>query len=98
MKIVVVGKGGREHALVRAFVESPGKPELWCWPGSEAIGEMAGRPEAGSLGELVEWMAGEGVDLCVAGEESCLVEGEGIAAMCAGAGIPCWGPPKDSPR
>ena len=41
MKILVVGKGGREHALVRAFSESPSKPELFCFPGSDAIFELA---------------------------------------------------------
>ena len=41
MKILVVGKGGREHALVRALAESPSKPELFCFPGSDAIFEIA---------------------------------------------------------
>jgi len=41
MKILVVGKGGREHALVRALSESPGKPELYCFPGSDAIATLA---------------------------------------------------------
>jgi len=36
------------------------------------------------------------VDLCVAGEESYLVTGDGLANLCAAAGIPCWGPPKES--
>ncbi len=96
MKIVVVGKGGREHALVRALVESESAPEVYCWPGSEAIAELAGRVDADGLESLVKWMTDTGADLCVAGEESCLVEDEGLAAMCARAGIPCWGPPKES--
>ena len=33
------------------------------------------------------------IDLCIAGEESYLVTGEGLANRCEEAGIPCWGPP-----
>jgi len=36
------------------------------------------------------------IDLCVAGEESYLVKGEGLANLCNKVGIPCWGPPKES--
>jgi phosphoribosylamine--glycine ligase len=43
-------------------------------------------------------MAANQVDLCVAGEESYLVAGEGLANLCARAGIPCWGPPRESAR
>ena len=41
MRIVVVGKGGREHALIRSLSESPSRPELFCFPGSDAIAELA---------------------------------------------------------
>ena len=96
MKILVVGKGGREHALVRALAESPSQPELFCFPGSDAIFEIAKPIEADGLESLIEWMSGNGIDLCVAGEESYLVKGEGLANLCEKAGIPCWGPPKES--
>jgi phosphoribosylamine--glycine ligase len=43
-------------------------------------------------------MSDHGVDLCVAGEESYLVAGEGLANLCAKTGIPCWGPPRESAR
>ncbi|MFR1411021.1 MAG: hypothetical protein ACLSUW_01045 [Akkermansia sp.] len=33
MKIAVIGKGGREHALVKALKESPSAPEMYCFPG-----------------------------------------------------------------
>ncbi len=36
------------------------------------------------------------MDLCVAGEESYLVKDEGLANACSRAGIPCWGPVKES--
>jgi phosphoribosylamine--glycine ligase len=92
MKIVVVGKGGREHALVRALAESPGGPELYCFPGSDAILQRAKPVPADGLESLVAWMSTNAVDLCVAGEESYLVKGEGLANLCEKAGIPCWGP------
>ncbi len=92
MKIVVVGKGGREHALVRALAESPSRPELFCYPGSDAIFEIAEPVEVDGLESLVAWMRGNAVDLCLAGEESYLVKGEGLANLCEKAGIPCWGP------
>lgn len=96
MRILVVGKGGREHALVRALAESPGNPELFSFPGSDAIHEIAKPVEADGLESLVAWMKANAIDLCVAGEESYLVKGEGLANLCASNGIPCWGPPKQS--
>jgi phosphoribosylamine--glycine ligase len=96
MRILVVGKGGREHALVRALAESPGKPELFCFPGSDAIFEIAKPVDADGLESLIGWMKSNAIDLCVAGEESYLVKGEGLANLCERNGIPCWGPPKES--
>ncbi|MGB0325901.1 MAG: phosphoribosylamine--glycine ligase [Akkermansiaceae bacterium] len=95
MKICVVGKGGREHALVRALAESESAPEVFCFPGSDAIHtiEGAGKVDAHNLDSLIDWMTSQQIDLCIAGEESYLVTGEGLANRCAGAGIPCWGPP-----
>ena len=92
MRILVVGKGGREHALVRSLAESPGNPELFCFPGSAAIFEIARPADADGLESLVAWMQANAIDLCVAGEESYLVKGEGLANLCERAGIPCWGP------
>jgi len=96
MRILVVGKGGREHALVRALAESPGKPELFCFPGSDAIFEIAKPIAADNLESLIAWMKANAIDLCLAGEESYLVKGEGLANLCAQNAIPCWGPPKES--
>jgi phosphoribosylamine--glycine ligase len=96
MRILVVGKGGREHALVRALAESPSAPELFCFPGSDAILEIAKPVAADGLESLIEWMKANAIDLCVAGEESYLVKGEGLANLCERNGIPCWGPPKES--
>lgn len=96
MKIVVVGKGGREHALIRALSESGSVSELYCFPGSDAIRLWAKPVEAHDLHSLVAWMKTHEIDLCVAGEESYLVKDEGLANLCEEEGIPCWGPRKES--
>ncbi len=96
-RVLVVGKGGREHALVRALRGAPSHPVVYAWPGSDAIGEDAKVLESGQGVEaLVEAMKRSRIDLCVAGEESYLIEG--LADRCAEAGLPCWGPVRDSAR
>lgn len=96
MKIAVIGKGGREQALVETLAASPCKPELYTYPGSDAILQTAQPIPADSFDGLIQWMVDHRIDLCVAGEESYLVKQEGLANRCAQAGIPCWGPTKES--
>ena len=95
MKILVTGKGGREHALITALSESPQKHELFVYPGSDAIAALATCVNVAGLPELIAWMTENGIDLCVAGEESWLVKDRGLSNLCAEAGIPCWGPLKE---
>lgn len=96
MKILVVGKGGREHALITAIQESATDAKIYSFPGSDAISELAEVVEVDGLESLIEWMKQHKIDLCVAGEESYLVTGEGLANLCEREGIPCWGPHKQS--
>ena len=96
MKIAVIGKGGREQALVETLAASPCKPEIYTYPGSDAIARTATRISAGSFDELMQWMVDNKMDLCVAGEESYLVKEDGLANRCEALGIPCWGPQKQS--
>lgn len=96
MKILVVGKGGREHALITALKESPVETEVFCFPGSDAIEPLATSVDVDGLHSLIDWMSSNAVDLCIAGEESYLVKDEGLANLCEKAGIPCWGPHKQS--
>lgn len=96
MKIAVIGKGGREQALVETLAASPCKPEMYTWPGSDAICCTAAKIPATDFDGLMQWMKDEAIDLCVAGEESYLVKGEGLANRCEALGIPCWGPQKES--
>ena len=96
MKIAVIGKGGREQALVETLAASPCKPEIYTFPGSDAILQTATAIQADGLDGLMEQMTALGIDLCVAGEESYLVKDDGLANRCHAAGIPCWGPTKES--
>ncbi len=96
MRILVTGKGGREHALITALSESPGQHELFAYPGSDAIATLATRVDVPGLPELISWMKDNAIDLCVAGEEAWLIKDRGLANLCEEAGIPCWGPRKES--
>ncbi|MCP5540892.1 MAG: phosphoribosylamine--glycine ligase [Akkermansiaceae bacterium] len=96
MKVLVVGKGGREHAIITALHESPTETEIHAFPGSDAIFAIAKPADASDLPSLIAFLKRESFDLCVAGEESYLVTGEGLANACRAAGIPCWGPPKEA--
>ena len=96
MKIAVIGKGGREQALVETLAASPCKPEIYSFPGSDAILQTATAIKADGLDGLMEQMTALGIDLFVAGEESYLVKDDGLANRCHAAGIPCWGPTKES--
>ena len=92
MKVLVVGSGGREHALVWKLAQSPKVTELFCAPGNPG---MVGEAElvdiaAGDIPALAEFAEKNNIDLTVVGPEVPLANG--IVDIFAGKGLTVAGP------
>jgi phosphoribosylamine--glycine ligase len=93
-RVLVVGGGGREHALVRTLLRSPQAPEVLAAPGNVGI-ERDG-VECLPDGDLVATAREREVDLVVVGPEAPLVAG--LVDELADAGIAAFGPSKAAAR
>ncbi len=92
MRVLVVGGGGREHALCWAIAASPLLTRLWCAPGNPGIAELAECVDikATDIPAIIGFAREQSIDLVVAGPEAPLTLG--LADACAEAGIACFGP------
>ena len=92
MRILVVGSGGREHALVWAIAASPLADQVFAAPGNAGIAEQARCVPiaAEDLEALVRFAQGERIDFVVVGPEAPLVMG--LVDRLEAAGIKAFGP------
>ncbi|MFQ5718310.1 MAG: phosphoribosylamine--glycine ligase [Acidobacteriota bacterium] len=77
MKVLVIGGGGREHALVRSIRKNPDIERLWCAPGNAGIKQDAVLPglDVTDVGAVLAWVRRNGVDLTIVGPEKPLTLG-----------------------
>ena len=77
MKVLVVGGGGREHALTWAIAGSPLVDRLWCAPGNAGIAREAECAPIGAsdISGLVTFARDQAIDFVVVGPEAPLVAG-----------------------
>jgi len=92
MKILVIGGGGREHALVWKIASSPLVKQVFCAPGNAGISQMARCVPiaATELDKLAQFAEAESIDLTVVGPEQPLVEG--IVDLFQHRGLKVFGP------
>ncbi|MEQ9121093.1 MAG: phosphoribosylamine--glycine ligase, partial [Alphaproteobacteria bacterium] len=92
MRILVVGSGGREHALVWSIAASPLATDIFCAPGNAGIAADATCVpiEATDVPALVEFALAERIDLVVIGPEAALAVG--LADALAAEGVLAFGP------
>ena len=98
MKILVVGGGGREHAIIRALKKSPACGEIWCAPGNGGIGYDAKCKDikATDVEAMVAFAKQEAFDYVVVAQDDPLALG--MVDALAEVGIPAFGPDRAAAR
>jgi phosphoribosylamine--glycine ligase len=92
MKILVVGSGGREHALVWKIAQSPLVTQVFCTPGNAGIAQIA----TCLAGDPVEIAGQVGADFVVVGPDGALADG--VVDRLNQAGFPAFGPTQSAAR
>jgi phosphoribosylamine--glycine ligase len=98
MKVLVVGSGGREHALVETLAASPLEPEMYAAPGNVGISRIAETVDipVDDLVSLRDYAAENEIDLTVVGPEAPLIGG--ISEAFWEAGLKIFGPSRAAAR
>jgi len=98
VNILILGGGGREHALAWAFAQNPKCDRLWCAPGNAGIAEEAACVALDILdGEkILAFCAENAVDFVMVGPEAPLAEG--VADVLRAGGVATFGPGREAAR
>jgi phosphoribosylamine--glycine ligase len=98
VKVLLLGGGGREHAIAWKLKQSPRLTRLWAAPGSDAISELCERARVNALDpvEVAAFVREQRVDLVIVGPEAPLEAGVSDAARAAGALV--FGPSREAAR
>ena len=96
MKIMVVGGGGREHAIIKALKKSPKAEKIYALPGNGGIAADAECVAIGAkeIDKIVEFAKANAIDFAVVAPDDPLVLGA-VDALEA-IGVPCFGPRKNA--
>lgn len=89
-KVLVIGSGGREHALSWRLAQSPAVKKVFCAPGNAGIAQDVTCLELPTYADIVSFCRREPIDLVVIGPEQPLVDG--LADRLVAEGIPTFGP------
>lgn len=98
MKTLVIGSGGREHAIVEALSRSPQVEKIYCAPGNAGISELAECVAIGvtDVDALADFAEKEGIDMTVVGPEAALAAG--VVNRFNERGLKIFGPTKEAAR
>ena len=96
MKVLIVGSGGREHAIATSVAKSPKVEKIYCAPGNAGIGQIAECVAIGAMefDKLVAFAKENEIDLCIVGMDDPLVGG--LVDELEAAGIRTFGPRKNA--